>query len=194
MHARDLPPVETSPLAGDDGVRWHALKVYPQRERAAKAWLLARGVYSFYPTRKIVRHVRGRALESERLYLPGYVFARFSGAPLWHRIISKPERRIPRMIHDVIRLHNGEPGMLHERSLQQLFAMRATEGELDARFQHARRLRKSDRATIRSGIYEGQEIEIIEIKAGKARFKIYMFGAEIETAMDVGRLEKVERP
>lgn len=103
--------------------RWHALLTFPQREAAAKQWLAVRGVYSFYPVRLVRRDFRGKVLEFETRYLPGYVFVLFSGEPVWHLIIhDEMTGGGSPYVRSVIRLHSGEPGWLREETLTAPFA------------------------------------------------------------------------
>jgi transcription antitermination factor NusG len=181
-------------IVHDGLTRWHALLVFPQREAAARAWLDARKVYSFYPVRQQDRVIRGKKSTVERRYLPGYLFARFNGAPIWHRILRDHATDMGSpFIRDAIRLHSGEPGVLMPQSLSALLDMRSRD-EMLTEAQQARRLVKPGcRARVKNGAYQGQEVEVVTLTAaGGATFRLRMFGGEFDVEVDASRLERIE--
>ncbi|WP_283178648.1 transcription termination/antitermination NusG family protein [Gemmobacter sp. 24YEA27] len=159
---------------------WYALRVAPQREDEAEAWLGIRGVSAFHPVlaRQVRRH--GILREYHRRYLPGYVFARFKGEPLPHRVMSCP------WIIGALCLSNGEWGVLERSGLRKIHAMRKIDaGQRDARAAlRARRLaearlRSGDGVMFRSGPFAGFRAEVVELKAeGGAMVKFELFGRE----------------
>lgn len=165
--------------------RWHCLTVPPQGERRAKQWLDRRGVYSFYPVEERTRHRLGRQTTAERPYIPGYVFARFPGAPWWHLIMGDGH------VYDVIRYTGAEePAWLVEASLSSLMDMRSRAELLEEKRRRGMTIRKGDRVRIRDGVLAGNVVEIVELRATRGVFRMGLLGlAEQEIELD--RLEKV---
>lgn len=160
--------------------RWHALWVIPQREDQVEAWLHQRGVYSFHPVqaRKFVRH--GKARLYHRRYLPGYVFARFKGDPLVHRVMACP------WVMGALCRSNGEWGVLEPGSMRSIHSMRKIDADqrvLEAA-RRARRiadaaLRNGDRVMFKSGPLAGFEAEVVTLIAdGGAKVSFQLFGRE----------------
>lgn len=179
-------------IFADGGARWHALIVAPMREQHAEGWLKARGVYSFHPVRVRHKKIRGATRRIVSRYLPGYVFARFPGRIITHRVVGTP------FITDMIRMANGEPGKLDPEALRALHAMREVDEqtqEAEARkrrkLKEQSRLRRGDRAVLLTGVMAGQSVEVLELKAGRAKFSIRMFGGDIPAEADIGELQKV---
>jgi transcription antitermination factor NusG len=176
----------TGPLIRPGEHRWYALTTAPQRESAAKMWLERYGVVSFYPVVEGKKWRRNRMVPFQRRYIPGYLFAQFPGEPIWHILLSSP------FVRDVLRRHDGTPGILHPDTLDRLHAMRAMDGELEAKRAARRLIRKGDRVRLLSGPFEGQEVEVVEVDtaAGRAKFPIKLLGATLaEIALD--KVEKV---
>lgn len=167
--------------------RWYALIARPQKEAAARAWLDRHGVVSFYPVTDARKMRRGKPVHYERKYLPGYLFAQFPGEPVWHVLLASP------FVHDVIRLHNGTPGILHPDTLQRLHAMRQMDQEIEVKRRYRKMIRVGDRAKVRSGPFEGFEVETVEVDAasGKGKFAIMLFGGPSNAEMSLDQVEKL---
>jgi transcription antitermination factor NusG len=175
----------TGPIYHPGPLRWYALTVYPQRENAAKLWLDRYSVVSFFPVLEGRKWRRNIMVPWQRRYIPGYVFAQFPGEPIWHVVQASP------FIHGVLRRHDGEPGILHPDTLHQLHAMRAMDGELEAKRAARRLIRKGDRVRLLDGPFKGSEVEVVEVDtaAGRAKFPIKLLGQHLA---EIG-LEKVEK-
>lgn len=185
-----LPAAPGREIVSERGCRrWHALLVYPQREVAGRVWLQRRGVYAFFPVERQVRVVRGKRIERSRRYLPGYLFALFPHDPIWHRILDSPETPNP-FFRDVIRLHSGEAGRLHPRSIRALAEMRETDERIVERRRAARLPRQGDRVRLRTGPLEDHIGEVVELTAGTVRLKVKMFASEVPVQ---AKIEHVER-
>ncbi|MEN9060017.1 transcription termination/antitermination protein NusG [Ponticoccus litoralis] len=168
------------------GSRWHALTVPPQKEDAAEAWLKLRGVYSFHPVTRRTTKLRGKVIERESRYLPGLVFASFPGVAVRSRVTDCP------FITGAITLKSGHWGIIVPDDIRRLHAMRSIDDEQKRQRSEAAKIRKGDRVRVLSGLLgEGQEVEVFEIRAGRARFKLHMFGAEINAEADIDRLHKL---
>lgn len=182
-----LPPVEAKALITPGPPRWHCLIVYPQREAPTRIWLGEHGIDSFYPVTISRQRYRGRDISRVRRYLPGYVFANFGGDPIWWRIMGDDRQNV----RDVLRLHDGTPGWLHEDTLTQLQAMREVDKELEERKRQARTIRKGDRVRIKTGPFKDfTDVEVKEIKGLRGMFEVMIFGRP--TPVEVG-LEQVEK-
>ncbi|GHF71083.1 hypothetical protein GCM10017056_47500 [Seohaeicola zhoushanensis] len=171
--------------------RWYALRVPPQREDQAEAWLLRRGVYAFHPvlSRRSVQH--GRVREYQRRYLPGYVFARFPGDPLEHLVAGTP------FILGALCRSSGHWGILRPQGLRAIYAMR----KIDAASEEARKavrrrqlLHPGDRALFHTGPFAEFPCEVIEIKAdGGAKVRLQLFGREILADASDGALTPLHK-
>ncbi len=188
-----LPPAQKPALVVPGHREWYALLVAPQCEDSAKAWLARRcGATSFYPVREEWRAVPHRKAQRERRFIkhaPGYLFSCFRGQPVWHRLL---DRETQPFIRDVIRLHTGEPGMLHPSDLNSLYAMRQRDEAAVERRRLARMINVGDKVEIKTGPFaEMKDIEVVEIKGSAARIRLRIFGRETETEINVEALRKV---
>jgi transcription antitermination factor NusG len=176
-------------LFSDGPSRYHALTVRPQSEGKVRTWLGDRDVFAFYPVTETSRFRNGRDYTHEQRFIPGYVFAHFNGTPRWHLLTWEHP-----WITGVIRRHDGEPGWLTEDSIAGLKAMRSTAELLSDKRRQARTIRKGDRVRIKGGYYEGNEVEIIELRMAHGRergvFRIGLLGTH-EVEMEISRMEKV---
>lgn len=161
--------------------RWYALRVAPQREDQAEAWLRMRGVYAFHPVlpRKVKRF--GKVCEYQRRYLPGYVFARFPGEPVVHAVTASP------FITGAITMADGRWGKLDPSGLRAIHAMRRVDEAAEAarradraRQRRASAVRAGDSAMFRSGPFAAFCCEVVELRAdGGARVRLNLFGREV---------------
>lgn len=177
----------TGPILREGELRWYALMVRPQREEAARAWLERYSVVSFYPVTDAKRMRRGKPVHYERKYLPGYLFAQFPGEPIWHVLLSSP------FLRDVIRMHNGTPGILHPDTLQRLHAMRHMDMDIEAKRRARRMINVGDTVKVMSGPLEGFEIEAVRVDAatGKGKFEIMIFGRVSEAELSLDQVKKI---
>ncbi|WP_179209147.1 transcription termination/antitermination protein NusG [Haematobacter genomosp. 1] len=178
--------------AGDDlaavfgagPARWHALRVAPQREDQAEAWLRRRGVYAFHPV--LMHKVRrmGKVREYARRYLPGYVFARFPGEAVPHRLVGRCG-----ITGALMYRLSGSWAILKPSDLQALHDMRKIDAETA---QERRAIRSATRraltvhpggtALFREGAFSGMRCEVVELLAdGGAKVRVNVFGAMIST-------------
>ncbi|MGR3376045.1 transcription termination/antitermination NusG family protein [Salipiger abyssi] len=167
-----------APICKPGPAGWYALLCAPQRERQAEAWLAARGVYAFHPVTVRRSRQRGRVREYHRRYLPGYVFARFAGVPVAHRVLASP------FLFGALCRRDGEWGVLGPKRLAALHEMRIRDErqEQDRRARKkaaaaARRVRAGDTALFRAGPFAGLQCEVVELLAdGGARVQLELFG------------------
>ncbi|WP_353474799.1 transcription termination/antitermination NusG family protein [Salipiger sp. H15] len=182
LRVGDAVPIESSsaPIFEPGESAWYALLCRPQQERQAESWLAARDVYAFHPVTSRQTRVRGRVREYERRYLPGYIFARFNGVPLPHRVLTSP------FLTGALCRSDGRWGVLGPKRLAALHEMRARdlrqEDELRAakrKAAAARRVLVGDRAMFRAGPFEGFHCEVVEIDAvGGLKVRFELFGRE----------------
>lgn len=176
--------------------RWHALRVSPQREDQATAWLRRRGVIAFHPV--LMRKVRrmGRVREYARRYLPGYVFARFPGIALPHLVVGHCN------ITGALCRSDGNWGVLHPADLRALYAMRKVEAETEAQrramraaARRAMTVREGEAALFRVGPFSGLHCEVVELQAdGGVTVRLQLFGRETEVKASVADMVGVARP
>lgn len=181
-----------APMLGDRAIftagapRWYALRVLPQAEDQAEAWLARRGVYAFHPVmeRRLVR--LGKPRVYHRRYLPGYVFARFSGEPVVHRLAASP------FISGAICRADGTWGPLNPSELRALHDMRRVDAASEARriSQAARRQREGalkvgDRVMFRVGPFAELRAEVISLRACTGTtVRLHLFGREVDLQAD----------
>lgn len=164
--------------AGDPG--WYALRVAPQRETFVERWLFLRGVMGFHPvlTRRVVSN--GKPRKQTTRYLPGYVFARFPGAPIIHAVQALPH------ILGAVTAANGSWAQLVPADLLALYGMR----DLDSDIEEARKVSAMQRkrasalqagkgALFRAGPMAGVACEVVEIAGnGDVRVRLRAFGSD----------------
>lgn len=179
-----VEPVHGVALFAPGPARWFALRVRPQREINAERWLANRGVYAFHPVRgrRVVR--RGRVIEASRCYLPGYVFARFPGWPVAHRVTDGP------FVTGAVSRADGEWGALDPRDLAAIHRMRAVDDDIEAR----RALRRMPRpflpgqaARLRAGPLSDREAEVVEVPtATRVVLRLRLFSRAMLVEVDAG--------
>lgn len=164
-----------------DRSAWYALRVQPQREDQAEAWLARRGVYAFHPVleRKVV--CRGILRVYDRRYLPGYVFARFPGIPIIHRVMACA------FITGALTLQSGAWGVLDRERLAAIHAMRKidleTKAALQKRRAQRRLLSRGDRVMFRAGPFAEIKGEVIDLAAdGGVTVRLVLFAREFDVA------------
>lgn len=161
--------------------RWYALRVSPQREDQAEAWLRLRGVYAFHPVlmRRVTR--AGKVRDYARRYLPGYVFARFRGEPRAHLVLNCP------FISGALCRSDGGWGVLEPARLRQIHAMRRVDAEGEAarvaraaQRRAASLARPGEAALFTGGAFSGARCEVVELNAdGGATVRMSLFGGEV---------------
>jgi transcription antitermination factor NusG len=169
------------PLVDPGPRRWHALTVAPQRETEVEGWLARQGVYAFHPVLMVSRRRAGRLVVWPRRYLPGYVFARFDGAPRCHLI------RAHRHITGALARADGEWGILDPAGLRAIHAMRdrhraALLGQVaaSARRRAGTPLVPGGMALFRAGVFAGQRVEVVElVRDGGAMVRLRLFGSDM---------------
>lgn len=176
--------------------RWYALRVAPQREDQAEAWLRRRGVYGFHPV--LLRRVRRQGVlrEYQRRYLPGYVFARFPGEPVVHAVIASP------FIIGALTLASGVWGILDPRRMGQIHAMRNVDAEAEAirkakaaQRRAAAMVRPGDAALFTGGAFVGQQCEVVDLAAdGGATVRMRLFGGDVLVAAQASALVGLRKP
>ena len=175
----DVSKLTRQPLYQAGPAHWHCLRVLPQREDDCEAWLDRRGVYAFHPVTVRYETIRGQRIKRVSRFIPGYVFARFPGRIVWHVVKDSP------FVADAIRLRDGRIAALAECDLTALRAMSDREQREKERRAAAQMIRLGDRATIASGPFEGADVEILSLKAGRATISIRMFsGIPAEVALE----------
>lgn len=166
--------------------RWHALTVPAMAEDRAEAWLALRGVYAFHPVKRRASRIRGKLIERKQRYLPGYVFARFPGPAIRHRVTACP------FITGAVSLPDGQWGVLDPGDLRKLHAMRGVDDAKEQARASAARINRGDRVRVLTGLVgDGQEVEVMEVSAGKVKFRLRMFGADVPAEAMLANVEKV---
>ncbi len=184
-----LPPAVLPPRAlfvpGEE--RWHALMVMPQTENRVGEDLAAAGAYAFHPVEHRTRRVRGIEVTRTSRYLPGYVFARFPGEPIWHRIFRDP-RTSERRVRDVVRSASGAPARLHPDDLHALHAMRDVDRDARRRAAEAAMLKVGD--AVKVALFGDEACEVVTIKGGTATIRMRILGGERDVAVTLASLTR----
>jgi transcription antitermination factor NusG len=179
-----LPSAGAFHLEGDP--RWHALIVIPQKEQATEAMLARHGVYSFHPVTTRTVRIRGKRKTVQSRYLPGYVFARFPGPVLWHKLVASP------LVADAVRHSSGWPAALMPGDLERLHAMRAMDEAEAERQRQAKMIRRGDRVRILSGAFEGEEVEVMSLANGAVHVRMCILGSELPVQIVFSGVEKIQ--
>lgn len=166
--------------------RWHALIAIPQKEQAAEAMLARHGVYSFHPVTTRTTRVRGKRRTVQSRYLPGYVFARFPGPVIWHRLMASP------LVADAVRHSSGWPAVLAPQDLERLHAMRAIDEAEAERQRQAKIIRRGDRVRILSGAFEGEEVEVLALDNGAVHVRMCILNTELPVQIVFSGVEKIQ--
>lgn len=189
LNVGDTVPVETEAdaraLYRPGEPRWHGVVVPPMREGQCEAWLERRGVYSFHPVTYRTVTIRGKRKRIESRYLPGYVFARFPGPAIWHRVMASL------FVADAIRMSSGDPAILAPADLTNIHAMRAIDEAAEEARRNAAKIRRGDRVRMLSGIFEGEAVEVLSLDNGRVKIGMTLFGAEREADVAVDMIEKI---
>lgn len=189
-----LPFDEQKPIIHKGRAQWFGLKCVPKAESHLKAWLAIRGIYAFYPVTKARRRIprsRVKFVEYERRYLPGYVFARFDGEPVWNRFFDQCP-----FAHDVIRYQlSGQPGPLNPVDLAKLHAMRSVDEARQESAKQARTIRKGDRVRFFFSGIEFENVEVLEISGMFGKVKLGLLGKdEIKVSLhDMQKMQAVAK-
>ena len=171
------------PLVDPGPGRWHALTVTPTARAKIEVedWLARNGIYAFHPVLRISRRRGGRPVTVPRCYLPGYVFAKFEGAPRIHAVCAHPD------VRGAIARADGTWGVLDHRDLRAIRAM-ADHARAALLATHAARKRRmaaaaprpGGQALFRAGPLAGQTAQVVELRAGgSAVVRLRLFGAEM---------------
>ena len=181
-----VAPRQAAGIVLPGAARWYALRVQPQREDEVEGWLHRRGVYAFHPVTERKVRLRGVARVYHRRYVPGYVFARFGGDPVVHRVMTCP------WVTGALCRSDGQWGVLDPARLQAIHAMRRRDERMQqaaaddqARRRAAARMRAGDRAMFRVGPFAELPCEVVELVAdGNVRLRLSLFGRDVVVAGD----------
>jgi transcription antitermination factor NusG len=179
-----LPPRDVAGIVLPGPSRWYALRVAPQREDEVEVWLHRRGVYAFHPVTERKVCLRGVSRVYHRRYVPGYVFARFGGEPVVHRVMTCP------WVTGALCRADGQWGILDPSRLAAIHAMRKRDERMQqqaakdqARRRAASRMRAGDRAMFRVGPFAELPCEVVELVTdGEVRLRLSLFGRDVVVA------------
>lgn len=173
--------------AGETLPTWYALRTPPQKEKAAREFLRKRGVHAFYPDEERTRIVNGRKRTYTAPIVSGYVFARFTGLPLWHVLRARP------FFSGVVSM-NGVPFALPRPTIRRLQGFTI---EMEERRREMREMREmarkalepkvGDIARITDGPLAGFLVEVTELTGGVAR---YLLPGSIKGEAPIRKLER----
>ncbi len=182
-HLGQRLPLARQPIVEPGVARWHVLRVLPQKESAAEAWLQRRGVYAFHPVKQKVVRLRGKAVQRQVRYLPGYTFARFPGPARCHCVLDSP------FIAGAVCMSDGRWGIVDPDSLRGVHSLKPQSDDAN----RADRIRPGDRVKVITGIVGvGETVEVVELREGRAKVRLRIFGADdVPTEYPISSLERV---
>lgn len=183
-----LPPPETTPITlWPIEPRWFVLLPMPQCEAKVQAWLLVRGVESWFPT-EIGWRIKAHSHRKEkyvRRIAPGYLFARFEAAPNWPALFYSRHKVRVVSIGDV-------PAPITDETMAQMQEVPHRLAEMKHRAAEARIIRPHDKARITKGAFEGWTVDVSQVNGGIAKYVVSLFGAEREAEISITHLEKIQ--
>lgn len=165
--------------------RWHVFVVQPMSEDSVRAWFARRGIEAWFPTEQAWRRVpraRRKRVPYERRLVPGYVFARFDGEPVWSEV------RKCRWLRRVVGC-DGRPAPVSDDAMAEMARVPWRLEAMRKAAEEARRIVPGDRALIRDGAMAGWVVEVREVHAGIARLVVPILGNRV-TQISVERLDK----
>jgi hypothetical protein len=169
---------------------WHCLVIRSGTERSSRERFRALGVHSFYPSQGIVRHLRGRKIETERPIVTGQLYAKFRAAPQWD--VMKEQRRMILGVYAI----QGRPIIIPPDIIRHLQGLTVEAERLAEARADMLRVRAGDRATINAGPLKGFMVEVDSITGGDAWFR-FLTGGKGNAALqnldrDTSGLQSVE--
>lgn len=168
---------------------WYGLTTPPQKEKAAREYLLAQGLHAFFPDEKIIRTVRGKRRTIKKPMVSGYVFARFTGYPNWDvvrrlpfftGVISVGDMPFPFPRGDIRRMMG-----LTITAQERRRAMRERQEAIRA----AKMPVEGQKARLIDGPLKGFTVDITRVSGGVAQ---YILPGGLKGSSDVGALEREE--
>lgn len=183
-------PIETLPVVGEDldQPQWYILRVPPQGELPASAWLARKGIKgAWYPTQtkwRAVRSVRKR-VPYEAPVAPGYLFVPFMRAPIWHELRAQAGKKILSVVSD-----HGWPLRIPDEVIANMKQVPERIAVLREREAERRKIAPGTRADVTGGPLEGWTIEVSRIDKGIAYFVAPLLGAR-EVAVPLDKLRKI---
>jgi len=164
-----------------DAPAWHPLWVAPQKERAAREALKAKGVFAFYPFEEMQRWAHGRKITWQRPSITRLIYAKFTHYPQWHIL------RLRRMIIGPMSV-NGVPIIIPSETIRQLQGLPTEAERLEEARLELQRLRVGDVARITQGPLAGKCVDINSIRGGVGWFDSLI---GIRGSAQVDKLERV---
>jgi transcriptional antiterminator NusG len=154
---------------------WHCVIVPPQGEAKARAYLMAKGLYAFFPSELRARTIRGRKVEFERPYIPGHLYVQFRKRPQWHVLKAR------RLITGVFCTGNV-PITIHRDVIRHLQGLTVEAQRLAEARAEMLRVREGDKATIISGALAGLVVDVGPITGDEAWLSLH-FGGRIKASI-----------
>ena len=161
---------------GQDGPpTWHCVLVPPQGEAKARAYLMAKGLYAFFPSELKSRHRHGKKVEIERPYIPGHLYVQFRKRPQWHVLKAR------RLISGIFCTGNV-PIVIHPDVIRHLQGLTVEAQRLAEARAEMLRVREGDTATIISGALAGLVVDVGPITGDEAWLNL-QFGGRIKASI-----------
>ena len=162
---------------------WYALIVPPQKELATREFLRAHGIYAFFPSQTVTRHVAGKRYDREKPIVTQHVYAQFRQAPQWD--VMKERRRLITGVFSI----NGRPIEIHRDIIRHLQGLTVEAEKLRAARAEMLRVRAGDQAVFVEGPLKGFVVNIEDVRGGEAWFNFILGGT---SRASVSSLERVQ--
>ena len=142
---------------------WFALRVPPQKERACREYLKARGIHACYPERDSTHRRRGKKIVRTLPIISQIVYAKFEAEPRWHILKAR------RIITGVF-ARDSIPIEIPGDVIRNVMGLPTVEEELEAARRDMLRVRPGDRATIKGGPLDGVLVDVEAVAHGRVWF------------------------
>ncbi len=169
-----------------DQPKWYILQVKAQRENAAKEALKAKGVYSFFPVKRVKHFRKGKKFEREYPEFSRLLFAKLRNRPHWFAL------RYREIIMDVFRDESGVPIDVDRRVIKVLQGHESLLDRIEREKREAAMLKVNDKAIVISGPFTGQPITVTSVDDVNLRVRFETHFGHIKGEISVSMLEKVE--
>jgi len=156
--------------------QWYILRTVSQKEKGAAAKLEKQGVpETWYPAEeawRIQRNAKRDRVAYERLIAPGYLFALFDRAPVWHRISAQMKGYVTGVVGVEDRPYAVPESVLAQMRLvpKRIELLRQEETARDKAARLAREPAAGQRAQLTEGPFAGMVVDIERIDRGIAAF------------------------
>ena len=139
---------------------WYILRPLPQRDAAAKAFLQANDIHSFYPTIKKVVERNGKRYTTKESAAKGYLAARIGANPNWYWLFTRGQR----FIAGALPASDGLPMPMGQKQIKEFQEISQRQEDAEAALEAAALIRVGDVVRVILGPFDGCMGEVLEDK------------------------------